>query len=138
VITEEYSYSYSYQPDPFSIIFGIVFAVLLIVGHWGTFNKAGLHGWAAIVPFYNYWTLARLAGRPGWWFIWYIIPIANIIVGIIVALEVGRRFGKGGAFSFFLLFWPLPFVGFLITAFGSAQYRGTPYGVPAAPAGPVI
>jgi hypothetical protein len=76
-----------------------------------------------------------VAGRPGWWFIWFIIPIANIIVGIIVAIEVSRRFGRGAVFGFFLLFWPLPFIGYPIIGFGSDQYRGTPYGGPtAAPA----
>ncbi|WP_291054870.1 DUF5684 domain-containing protein [Herbiconiux sp.] len=123
-LAESYSYSYSYQADPFSSIISAVLVALTIIGMWLTFNKAGLHGWAAIVPFYNIWTLCKLAGRPGWWFIWYIIPIANIIVGIIVALEVARRFGKGGVFGFFLLFWPLPFIGYPILGFGSAQYQG--------------
>ncbi|GAA2247728.1 DUF5684 domain-containing protein [Herbiconiux moechotypicola] len=120
----ETSYSYSYQFDPVSGLFGFIVAVLVIIGHWGTFKKAGLHGWAAIIPFYNIWTLCKVAGRPGWWFIWYIIPIVNIVIGIIVAVEVARKFGRGGAFGFFLLFWPLPFIGYPILAFGSSQYQG--------------
>lgn len=128
--TESFSYSYSYQADPLSIIFSLIVTALVIIGHWLIFKKAGLHGWAAIVPFYNIWTLCKLAGRPGWWFIWFIIPIVNIVIGIIIAIEVARRFGKGGAFGFFLLFWPLPFIGYPILGFGSAEYRGAPYPAP--------
>ena len=40
---------------------------------------------------------------------------------IIVAIKVGENFGKGGAFSFFLLFL-FPFIGYLILGFGDAQY----------------
>jgi hypothetical protein len=35
---------------------------------------------------------------------------------------LGQRFGKGGGFSFFLL-WLFSAIGFLILGFGSAQYR---------------
>jgi hypothetical protein len=119
---------YYYYNDPLSVIFSLIVSVLIIAGHWTVFRKAGLHGWAAIVPFYNWWTLCRTAGKPGWWFIWFIIPIANIIVGIIVAINVARKFGKGGAFGFFLLFWPLPFIGYPLLGFGTAEYQGEPYG----------
>ena len=122
------SYVYNYQNDPVSIVFSLVVTALVIIGHWLTFKKAGLHGWAAIVPFYNIWTLCRVAGRPGWWFIWYIIPIVNIVIAIIISIEVARRFGKGGVFGFFMLFWPLPFIGYPILGFGGAGYQGTPYG----------
>ncbi|WPO87180.1 DUF5684 domain-containing protein [Herbiconiux sp. KACC 21604] len=124
---DSFVWNYGYQLDPITGVFSLAVAVLTIAGQWAVFNKAGLHGWAAIVPFYNLWTLCKTAGRPGWWFIWLILPIANIIVGIIIAVEVARRFGRGGAFGFFLLFWPLPFIGYPILGFGSAQYQGAPY-----------
>ena len=118
---DSFVWNYGYQLDPITGVFSVVVVVLTM------FTKAGLHGWAAIIPFYNIWTLCKTAGRPGWWFIWYIIPIANIIVGIIVAVEIARKFGRGGAFGFFLLFWPLPFVGYPILGFGSAVYESAPY-----------
>ena len=33
--------------------------VLVIAGLWKVFTKAGEHGWAAIIPFYNYWCMLR-------------------------------------------------------------------------------
>ncbi len=124
VLAETSSYSYSYQFDPVSSLFSFVIWVLIVVGMWLTFLKAGRRGWAAIIPFYNIYTLCKVAGKPGWWWILYIIPIVNIVIGIIVALGVARNFGKGGAFGFFLLFWPLPFIGYPILGFGSDQYLG--------------
>jgi hypothetical protein len=123
-VTTENTFSYSYQFDPFSSLVSLAITALVIVGMWLTFQKAGRRGWAAIVPFYNIYTLCKVAGKPGWWWIWYIIPIANIIVGIIVAVNVARKFGHGGAFGFFLLFWPLPFVGYPILGFGGSMYQG--------------
>lgn len=124
MITEEYNYSYQYQPDPFSIMSSILVTALIIISHWIIFQKAGRHGWAAIVPFYNIYTLCKVAGKPGWWWVLYIIPIVNIVIAIIVAVNVSRKFGYGAVFGFFLLFWPFPFIGYPILAFGSAQYLG--------------
>lgn len=116
--------AYSYQTDPVSIITSLIITALVIAGMWLIFRKAGRHGWAAIVPFYNIYTLCKVAGKPGWWFILYIIPIVNIVIAILVAFGLARNFGRGKVFGFFLLFWPLPFIGYPILGFGSDQYRG--------------
>ncbi|WP_382303581.1 DUF5684 domain-containing protein [Herbiconiux sp. UC225_62] len=119
----ENSFSYSYSFDPLSSVFALIVTALIIIGMWVTFIKAGRPGWAAIIPFYNIYTLCKVAGKPGWWWIWYLIPIVNIIIGIIVAVNVARNFGKGGAYGFFLLYW-LQFIGYPLIAFGSAVYQG--------------
>ncbi|GGU62686.1 DUF5684 domain-containing protein [Lentzea flava] len=106
-----------------SLIFSLVFAVIVIAGMWATFAKAGKPGWAAIIPIYNLYVLLKVAGRPGWWLILFIIPLVNFIMSIIVAIDVAKSFGKGGAFGFFLLAL-LPFIGYPVLGFGSAQYRG--------------
>jgi hypothetical protein len=103
--------------------FGFVIGVLYIIGLWATFLKARRHGWAAIIPFYNIYTLLKVAGRPGWWLILYIIPIVNIVIHILVSLDVAKRFGKSAAFGIVGL-WLFGFIGFLILGFGSAVYQG--------------
>lgn len=122
-VIAENSFSYSYPFDPLSSIFSLIVTALIVIGMWVTFLKAGRRGWAAIIPFYNIYTLCKVAGKPGWWWIWYIVPIINIIIGIIVAVNVARNFGKGGAYGFFLLFW-LQFIGYPVLGFGSAVYQG--------------
>jgi hypothetical protein len=122
LLADDSRFPYSYQFDPVSSLFSLLVTVLIIAGMWMTFRKAGRPGWAAIIPFYNIYVLCKVAGKPGWWFILYIIPIVNIVIAIIVAVAVAHRFGKGGAFGFFLLFW-LQFIGYPIIGFGDSSYR---------------
>ena len=86
------------------------------------FTKARQPGWAAIIPFYNYWVMLKVAGRSGWWLIFLFIPIVNIVIGIIVLSDIAKSFGKGVGFTVGLVL--LSFIFFPILGFGSAQYRG--------------
>jgi len=112
----------AYDPTA-STIGGIIGYVLLAIALWGVFKKAGKPAWGGFVPIYNIYLLVKIAGYHGALVILYFIPIANIVVSIIVALGVGRAFGKGGGFSFFLL-WLLAIIGYFVVGYGGAQYVG--------------
>jgi len=124
----------SYDPTPgitaYSIV-GLVLYVVLVIALWKVFVKAGYPGWFAIIPVLNTVILVLIAGYNGWLTLLYLIPIVNIVFSILVALRVGKAFGKGGVFSFFLLWW-FAFIGFLILGFGSAQYNKALVAAPAA------
>ena len=105
-------------------IFGLVIYVIVVVALWRVFAKAGWPGILAIIPIVNMFILVKVAGYSAWLGLLYFVPIANLILAIIVAVKVGANFGKGGAFSFFLLFL-LPFIGYLILGFGDARYAKT-------------
>jgi hypothetical protein len=107
--------------DALGPILAIALVVFIIAGFWKTFEKAGQPGWAAIVPIYNVIVLLWIAGKPGWWVLLYLIPIVNLIVSIVVALEVAKNFGKGGGFGVGLAF--LPFIFYPILGFGDARYQ---------------
>ena len=102
-------------------IFGLVIYVIVVVALWRVFAKAGWLGILAIIPIVNMFILVKIAGYSAWLGLLYFIPIANLVLAIIVAIKVGENFGKGGAFSFFLLFL-FPFIGYLILGFGDARY----------------
>ena len=106
-------------------IFGLVIYVIVVVALWRVFAKAGWLGILAIIPIVNMFILVKIAGYSAWLGLLYFIPIANLVLAIIVAIKVGERFGKGGAFSFFLLFL-FPFIGYLILGFGDARYTKRP------------
>ena len=110
----------------------IAVIVLMIVGMWKVFAKAGKPGWAAIVPFYNMYVLVEIVGKPVWWFIMFFIPFVNIVFMILTYIALAPRFGKSGGFAVGLIF--LPFVFFPILGFDSSTY--IPPGAPAAPAAP--
>lgn len=102
-------------------VIGLIFYVVVVIGLWKLFEKAGYSGILAIIPIVNVVILVRIAGLSGWWTLLYLIPVVGFVFGIIVAVKVGERFGKGGLFSFFLLF-VFPYIGYLILGFGSARY----------------
>ena len=103
-------------------IWGVVVYVLIAVALWRVFSKAGYAGILAIIPIVNMFVLVKVAGYSAWMGLLYFIPIVNFIFAIIVAFKLGARFGKGGAFSFFLLFL-FSVIGYFFIGYGKAQYR---------------
>lgn len=105
---------------PISIV-GVIVYILVAVALWKVFTKAGYPGILAIIPIVNFFVLTKIAGFSAWLGLLFLIPIVNIVFSIIVALRVGRAFGKGGVFSFFLL-WMFAFIGYFIIGFGKDTY----------------
>ena len=106
----------------------IAFTVLMIAAMWRVFSKAGQPGWAAIIPIFNVYIMCKIAGRPGWWLLLFLIPFVNLIVAIIVTVDISKGFGKGVGFAIGMIL--LPFIFWPILGFGSAQYQGGPPSVP--------
>lgn len=100
----------------------IVIAVLFIAAGWKIFVKAGEAGWQVIIPIWNTLVLLKIVGRPWWWILLMLIPIVNLVVWFIVALNLSRSFGHDVGFAIGLFF--LPFIFGLILGFGSDTYRG--------------
>lgn len=107
------------------LLFWLVLLVLVIIGGWKVFEKAGQPGWAILVPFYNLYILLKIAGRPGWWLVLYFIPLVNLVIAIVVAIDVAKAFGQSALFGFFLIFL-FAGLGYLILGFGSYRYLGPP------------
>lgn len=100
-----------------------VFLLLVVVGMWKVYVKADQPGWAAIIPIYNIYVMTKIIGRPWWWLLLLIIPIVNLIVTIIMAIDLAKSFGKDAAYGILLL-WLFSIIGYLILGFGDAEYQG--------------
>ena len=111
------------------MLFGLAFAIFIIAAQWKIYAKAGQPGWACIVPFYNYYVLLKIVGKPGWWLAMMFIPFVNIIFAIWTVNMLSKSFGKDEGFTIGLLL--LGVVFYPILGFGSSAYQG-PYGDPAA------
>ncbi|MHC4399047.1 MAG: DUF5684 domain-containing protein [Planctomycetota bacterium] len=109
--------------SPIIVIMFLAMTVLTFAGIWQTFVKAGAPGWGAIVPIYNAILLLEIAGRPIWWIFLLLVPFVNLVIGIIVAIDVAKNFGKGEGFGLGLAF--LGFIFYPILGFGSARYEPT-------------
>ncbi len=73
----------------FLIVFVLIFiavAVVLLIGKWKFFKKAGKGGWEAIIPFYSDWVLVETAGLEWYWFLALIATYIFGILGNIIPL----------------------------------------------------
>jgi hypothetical protein len=103
-------------------LFMLGFLVVIIVGMWKVFEKAGQPGWASIIPFYNSYVLTcEIAKKEILWFVLLFIPFVNIVAAILICIEVARKFGRSEAFGIGLAF--LGAIFFPILGFGDAQYE---------------
>lgn len=107
------------------VVVALIAWLVSIIAFWRVFEKAGKPGWAAIIPIYNLYIILKIANRPGWWLVLYIIPIVNVIIHLIVAIDVAKAFGKSTVFGVIGL-WLFNLIGFLILGFGNATYKGLP------------
>ncbi|WP_262175975.1 DUF5684 domain-containing protein [Haloarcula laminariae] len=121
------------QNDMAGAIFGLIFfglyalvIVAIIGGMWKTFAKAGEPGWGALIPIYNTYLLLKIAGRPGWWLVLYLIPVINFIIVILVSIDIADNFGKGVGYGIGIAF--LPFLFYPLLGFGDATYKGSSTG----------
>lgn len=105
------------------LILWLAVALLMIIGMWKVFTKAGEPGWAAIVPIYNFIVLLKIAGKPAWWILLMLIPVVNFVVLIIMDIAIAKNFGKGGGFAAGLIL--LAPIFFPILGFGDAKYQPT-------------
>jgi len=106
----------------FGWVFQLAVLALFLWVFWRIFEKAGKPGWAALIPIYNVIVLLEIVGRPVWWIILLFIPIVNLVVGFMLALDLSRSFGHDVAFALGLFF--LGFIFYPILAFGGDTYRG--------------
>ncbi len=105
-----------------SVVGGIIGYLITVILLWRVFSKAGRPGWLAIIPIVNLIVLIQVSGHSGWWILLIWIPIVGWIISIVFSVDLAHRFGKGGAFGFFLI-WLLSLIGFIILAFDSSTYR---------------
>ena len=103
-------------------VFLCIFLVLLIIAEWKIFTKAGEKGWYSLIPVLREYKICKIFDGSGIKCILLIIPVIDVIYGILLCFRAARSFGKGIGFGFGLLF--LPNIFLLILGFGSAEYVG--------------
>ncbi|MCX6765811.1 MAG: DUF5684 domain-containing protein [Candidatus Moranbacteria bacterium] len=122
-------YSASYQPTlppeagiGLLAIFGLIpllifltiyvyFAVCLMVIARKT---ATANSWFAWVPILNMILILQIAKKPLWWLILFLIPLANIVIGILVWMEIAKARNKPDWVGVLTI---VPVIGFFIPAY---------------------
>jgi hypothetical protein len=120
-----------------TLVLVILILILLVIAYWKILVKAGRHGWIAIVPFYNLWTLSKIGSKPSWWglgiifsYVWLdshvgiIFRLFSLICFVVyfqVSQGIARNFKKSTVFGVILAV--LPFIGYPILGYGQATYK---------------
>jgi hypothetical protein len=75
------------------------------------------------IPVYSLYSLLKIIGRSGWWLVLFLIPFVNVITSVVVAIDLGKSFGKSVSFSVVLLRL-FNSIGTCVLAFGHDKYIG--------------
>jgi len=116
--------SKNYKPSTmfFAIFIYVAIIALLIAAQWKVYTKANKPGWACLIPIYNIIVLLEIIGKPWWWILMFLVPVANIIFSIWMVNLLAKSFGKTEGFTVGLVL--LPVVFYPILGFGDATYNG--------------
>ncbi|MCW3076809.1 MAG: lepB [Bacteroidetes bacterium] len=74
-----------------------IFLGLVLASFFGLsklFAKAGVESWKGWVPFYNFYCLSKLLGKPWWWCLIMAVPGVNILMYGVYGFNVARAFNK--------------------------------------------
>ena len=108
------------------VIFALIYVVVIIfeiAALWIVFRKAGEPGWWAIIPIANIIITLKIIGRHWAWIFIALVPfVGGLILGILIAIDLAKSFGKSGVFAVGLFF--LGFIFIPILAWGPATYLG--------------
>jgi len=76
------------------VLIQVIILLLPSIGAAKLFEKAGVPGWKAYIPFYNTWIMLQLAERPKHWVYWQIIPVVGWFISLGIYVEFVKTFGK--------------------------------------------
>lgn len=98
--------------------------ILITIGFWKFFVKAGHPGWVALVPFYREYIIVTMAGKEPWYVL--LLLCTGVLGNILVGMDMAERWGKDRTWGliFFGLLWP---VGYVLLGFSEdAKYTAPP------------
>jgi len=82
----------------------LLLMAVILAAWWKLFEKAGKPGALALVllipvvgPFIFLYHVLQIVGRPEWWIILFLVPLVNLVIGVIVNIDLAKAFGKGSA-----------------------------------------
>lgn len=121
-----------YDQGASPVLIGLLVYVVTAIALWKMAERTKEEPkWFAIVPILNIVLLLKLARKPMWWLILFLIPIVNIVVLIAATMALCERFGLNKWWGLVAVLSPFNLVLYLYLAFGT---KTTP--APAAPAAP--
>ncbi len=111
----------------------LVWYIIMAIGLWKMFEKAGIEGWAGFIPFYNQYKLCEAVMNDPWYWVRkfaVIIPVIGWIMYLYFDFQIGKAtakaYGQSENWAWGYLF--LGPVFYCITGFSSQYSYYGPYG----------
>ena len=114
--------AYAEENSGGSSTISLVLSVAGIAGLWMMLQKANQPGWAAIIPFYNWYKLCEVVMGDPWYWLRLFIPFYNIYVYYVIAQATARAYGKPDSWTWGYFF--LRNIFHCITGFDNSTYYG--------------
>jgi len=87
----------------------VAYSLMVIANKTNTENS-----WLAWIPIANLYLMCKIAGKPGWWTILFLIPLVNIVISIIVWMKIADMRGKP---SWLGILWIFPPLGLIVVGY---------------------
>ena len=87
----------------------VAYSIMVIANRTNTENS-----WFAWVPILNLYLLCKIADKPGWWLILFLILLVNIVISIIVWMRIAEKMGKP---SWLGILWVIPPLGLIVVGY---------------------
>ncbi len=101
--------------DLFSLIISVGIYAYMSYALQTLANKTNTeNGWLAWIPIANIYLMCKIAGKPGWWLLLFLIPLVNIVITVLVWMEIAKARGKEGWLGILML---IPVVNFIIPGY---------------------
>ncbi len=128
------------QLNDFSATFLVVFLVswylLQAIAYYKFFEKAGEQGWIGFVPFYNYFIHLKIIGRPSWWLVVLLVPVANFFVALTMHLDLLKSFDRYSYFDQAVGVLLAPFYMVYLAFLPTTKYKAKATDIPKQAKGP--
>ncbi len=102
------------------LVFAIASSILVAIGQWAAYKKAGKKGWAALVPIYNTIVLLEIAELPTWYVILTLLPFVNVYIMVKTYIEFVKKYRLNTVYAVGLLLAPIVF--WLLIGLGTSKY----------------
>ncbi|NCP45276.1 MAG: signal peptidase I, partial [Flavobacteriales bacterium] len=98
------------------IILSIIYFIAAHIGLYKIFEKIGIEGWKALIPFYSTYLAVKAVKKSWLWIITYYVPFLGFVVWMGIIVELMKLLGKTSFKEHFLgiVFAGiyLPYIGF--------------------------
>ena len=93
----------------------LLLIILFPMMNYWIFTKAGVEGYKAMIPFYNYYVWLKVIGKPWWWLLLMLVPFINAFMIMLMLVRTAVCYGKHNlgdqALSVLFPFIYIPYLG---------------------------